>query len=79
MNNLYNSRGSLHTESDDKRNQKYKEAYDRIKANLPCAVVRTEKWTETIGDMTIEHEKTYDAEFGFGGQTRHEFIEGEVV
>lgn len=105
------------TESDVKRNQKYKEAYDRIKSNLPYAVVRTEKWTETIGDMTIEHEKSYDAkgrvvgvskvryrngenvghfaeyvesdgiwrggfydaESGFGGQTRHEFIEGEVV
>ena len=105
------------TDADIKRNQKYKEAYDRIKANLSYAVVRTEKWTETIGDMAIEHEKSYDAkgrvvgvskvryrngenvgyfaeyvesdgiwrggfydaESGFGGQTRHEFIEGEVV
>ena len=103
--------------ADIKRNQKYKEAYERIKANLPYAVVRTEKWTETIGDMTIEHEKSYDAkgrvvgvskvryyngenvgyfaeyvepdgywrggfcdaQSGFGGQTLHEFIEGEVV
>ena len=42
------------TEDDIRRNQKYQLAYDRIKANIPFAIVRTEKWTETIGDMTIE-------------------------
>lgn len=105
------------TDADIKRNQKYRQACDRIKAHIPFAVVRTEKWTETIGDLTIEHEKCYDAkgrvvgvsqvkyrngenvghfaeyvepdgywrggfydaQVGFGGQTLHEFIEGEVV
>ena len=67
------------TEDDIRRNQKYQLAYDRIKANIPFAIVRTEKWTETIGDMTIEHEKSYDVKGRVVGVSKVRYRNGENI
>ena len=77
--NMDLSRLGVCSDADIKRNQKYQNACDRIRANIPFAIIHTEQWTETIDDVTIEHKKSYDAKGRVVGVSEVHYCNGENI